>query len=299
MIIALLGAAATWFAVLGVLAYQQQRHRTDVEKRRDLIAAQQRKAARLPIRERLPALLHRFGWDGDWFLPALGASFGYLLCASALTFLGVNSLVGIALSIPLSFAVVQIAVRTVHAKKKTKFQQQLVQALDLFAAQLQAGSGPARAIMRVAPSLPDPLREELIGVIEQTRTGRTLSDAMSDVRTRYPSRAMNSFVATLKLDEMVGGRMAPALEAAAASVRRDFELTAEANAEVAQEKMQFYFILAALGFIGFTMMQSFDDNTRSTLTSGTGMLMLGVGLLNAAIGVWRALKLFNDAKVVG
>jgi len=176
------------------------------------------------------------------------------------------------------------------------FNKQLMQALDLFAAQLKSGLSSVRAMEQVLPSLPQPLRGELAVALERYRTGALLGDSLAEVYDLYPSRAMQMLVVSVRIDEERGGRMADALEQAAENVRRDFELGAEAQAELAQERGQFYGIVGILGFFTYFTIGRADPAAREAYMTMPGLGVLAVAVGNAAFGIIRTLRVFAKAK---
>jgi len=163
-------------------------------------------------------------------------------------------------------------------------------------AQLHAGSSAQLALERIVPNLPDPLRSEFDLALLRKRANMELSDAIAEVAKRYPSRAMDMLVAALRIDEQRGAKMAPALEQAASTVRQDFELRAEAEAEIAQERMQFFGIVGIIGAIVIFMFTRNSADQRDALTSPAGLTMIGAAAGNFVFGILRVLAMLQKAK---
>ena len=149
---------------------------------------------------------------------------------------------------------------------------------------------------QVLPSLPQPLRGELAVALEQHRASRSLGDALEDVNKRYPSRAMQMLVVSVRIDEERGGKLAGALEQAAENVRRDFELGAEAQAELAQEKAQFYGILMILALFVFFTLGTSEPSQKAAFTHGIGLIMMTALTVNLVFGIFRVLQTFKRAR---
>jgi Flp pilus assembly protein TadB len=107
---------------------------------------------------------------------------------------------------------------------------------------------------------------------------------------------MQMLVVTVRIDEERGGKMADALEQAAENVRRDFELGAEAQAELSQEKGQFYGILGILVLFAVIMIGNADPTAKAAYTSMSGFIALAVATANAVFGVVRVLRVFSKAR---
>lgn len=296
LVIALLAGGVAYFAANWFFAARQVAKMTELELRQARINDETRQRSKRSLAERFRLRVRVLGWRGDLAPVLVLLTFMYLLCAVALSVIGFDGLIGVALALPVAAVAAYVAATTITARRKRQFNVQLIQALDLLASQLRAGAGPNRAIEMVLPSLPDPLRSELSGALDQSRAARPLADAIGDIGERYPSRAMSMFVAALKIDQEQGGKITDALEQAAASVRKDFELNAEALAEISQDKAQFFGIVGIVVMIGIYTFSQGDEQTREALTSTMGLTALGLGFANFAFGVFRTLRLFAKAR---
>lgn len=296
-LVALLGASALWCGVMWVGYLRAERNKTELELRQERINDENRKLLSEPLRVRLRAKLASYGWDGSPTPLLLSMLFAYMACGVGLTFVGVTGFAAIVLALPFSTLVAVAAAARAQGKRQAAFNSQLVQALELFAANLKAGAGSTRAIETVLPTLPEPLRGEMSRAMEQHRSRRSLADAVEDIARRYPSNAMRKFVAVLRIDETgKGGEMAPALEEAAASVRRDSELESEAHAEVAEQRGQFFGIIFIIAGIALYMYTASGAQNQQAMRSPMGLLAVGVMGLNFAFGVFRSLRLFAKIK---
>lgn len=289
-------AASVFFLVMWVRGWWVERNKTEIQRRRDQIAAEAERAARGTWRQRLARFADAYGWDGSLTLPLIGLGFFYLLVAGALAVFGIGGIVGVIVALPTSVAALLAVARTMRLRRKRQFNRQLVEALDAFATQLRAGSSAKRAIAKVAPTLPEPLSSEMAWVVAQAETNRKLADAMAELGARYPSKAMRLLVVALRIDDEKGAEIAPAFDSAAATTRREFELSAEAQAEVAQSRFEFYGIVGMMAAIVWIMVSGADSSSRAAYTEPAGLIALGVGLANFAFGVFRIVRILNRAR---
>lgn len=293
---ALCAGGAIFYLVQAWSAWRVESTKTQIEKRREQIDREARKANRKTLPERIAEKARATGWEGDAAPLVLAAAGLYLAVNIVMQVLGVATGLAAFLSLPGSVLVALAFANSSRRRRQNAFNRQLMQALDLFSAQLKGGLSPVRAIEQVLPSLPQPLRGEFAGALEQHRAARSLGDALDQIRQKYPSRAMQMLVVTVRIDEERGGKMADALEQAAENVRRDFELGAEAQAELSQEKGQFYGIVAILGLFAFFTIGRADATAKEAYTSPTGLLVLGGAFANAMFGIYRVLRVFGKAK---
>lgn len=249
---------------------------------------------RRPIKDRLVGRLRLAGWSGGIAPIVTAVGFLYVTCVLAITIVGANQGLATIMGLPACIGIVYLAVLRISMKRQMLFQRQLMPALAMLAAQIEAGNGAERAIEQILPSLEDPLGEELHNALEATVT-LDLVDALGEIGKRYPSRAFMLFLAALEIDQMQGGALAPALREAASMLQRQFELMQEAKAELAQAKMEFYGVFGIISLISIPLLTSDDPTVRSAYYSPTGLTVLFMASLLAATGVWRALLIFRKA----
>ena len=296
LVSSLMFGGAVFFFFKWAQAWRTEAKKTELERRRERIDAETRQMLRQPFGKRIKANLASWGWEGDLAPLFLASSLVYLLVVIVLGVIGLTGVFGAILAFPVSIGAVGLINQSARSRRQRAFGKQLMQALDMFAAQLKGGLSAVRAMEQVLPSLPQPLRGELGQALEQHRASRPLGDALAEVAQRYPSRAMQMLVVAVRIDEERGGKLAGALEQAAENVRRDFELGAEAQAELAQEKAQFFGILAILGvFVVYTISSS-GPTQRAAFTSGVGLISLTIVSANVAIGIFRVLNTFKRAR---
>ncbi len=291
---ALAAAGAAYFAVQWLQATRELAKRSDLERRRAAIEHANRE--RVQVRTRIRAFAAKNGWSGDLTVVGIALIFLYCLVIAALSLISVSGWLAPILGLPVSAFVVAWGVSSTAHRRRTAFNSQLIQALDLLVTQLQAGTSAALALERIVPNLPDPLRTEFDQALVRKRANMELSTAVSEVADRYPSRAMAMLVAALRIDEQRGAKMAPALEQAAHTVRREFELRSESDAEVAQERMQFFAIVGIVGGIVLYSFTSSSDFQREALVSPTGLAIVGLGAANFVFGIFRVLRMLQKAK---
>lgn len=247
------------------------------------------------LKDRLVERLRLAGWSGGLAPIVTATGFLYAACVVAVSVVGVDQNLAIVVGVPLCIGVVYLVVLRISLKRQLAFQRQLMPALSMLAAQIESGNGAERSLEKILPSLEDPLGEELHNALAATVT-MDLVVALREVERRYPSRAFMLFLAALEIDQMQGGALAPALREASAMLQRQFELMQEAQAELAQAKMEFYGVLGIVTFIAIPLLTSDDPTVRSAYYSPTGITVLLLVSLFAAGGVWRAMLIFRKAK---
>lgn len=300
MIINLLLGVAVGFAVYciygWVMTQRALRHMTTIEKANSRIDEARRKEERPANKDRVRLYLVKRGYKGDMTPFFAAVTFGYIVIALAFRLVGASDLVGLLVALPVAFLGTMWGLTMLVVRRKRVFNQQLMQALTLIAAQVEAGNGAQRAIEQVIPSLQDPIRSELSAAMDATVASKDIVKAMKDLEERYPSRAFSMFIAALEIDQAKGGRLEPALRQAASTLQRDFELSQEAVAEISQTRSEFFAVIGIIGLICFSMFVGGGETTQAAYFTPVGLIAVGIGLLNFGLGIWRATRIFNNAK---
>ena len=267
-----------------------------VQRANAVIAESREKESRVPERERLRVWLSAHGWSGSVGPVLAGAGIGYIAVTLALLGLGVGSSGAYLLAAAGCVAISRWAFSFVEGRKQERFRRQLLQLLNLMAAQIEAGSGPQRAMEQIVGQIDEPLGSELRATLAEAGVSKDLIGALRDLERRYPSRALVMLIAALEIDQQNGGRLSPVLRQASATLGREFELSEEALAEISQTRAEFYGIVGIVLFIVMLMFTTSGSVGKETYSSGTGLVILLLAGANFGYGVVRVLRLFNKIK---
>jgi Flp pilus assembly protein TadB len=292
-LISLGGGGVAYFTMMYLLYRVSMRSATAVERHANAVAEARAAEERVPFKTRAVGRLAQAGWYGT-LTPILMAS-GFLYAVVVLAFIVVDlpSLFAAVIGLPASVGLVVLITGRIAARRRRLFQAQLMQALTMLAAQIEAGNGPQRALEQILPSLDDPLGAEMTAALNATVATKDLGEAMRPLALRYPSRAMTLFLAALEIDRLRGGSLAPTLRQAAEVLAKQFELAEETNSEISQAKSEFYTIIGIVSLMAFSLLTGSDANARDAYTSPAGLTVLIIALSNFAFGIWRGLRVFT------
>jgi tight adherence protein C len=128
--------------------------------------------------------------------------------------------------------------------------RELPLALDLLQVAVTAGSTPYRAVELVARWGPPTTGAAFGAVLDATRIGRSLTDALAALATGHPPLAPVAEV--LRVSDRLGAPAAPALTRLAQEVRADLRRRAESRARTLPVKLLFplvFLVLPAFGLL--------------------------------------------------
>lgn len=296
LLIAVPAALAAWFTVLVAVDLRRQAKKPATLAAREARERAEASAAKLSPTQRFSKFLNDLGWEGPIVPLLFGFSTTLVMVAVVLQGFGVPAVATILFGPLVTIASARFIAGAIIRRRRRLFTTQLTTALDMFASQLGQGSSMARVLADVGPALPEPLRSEILFVVDQEQRGRTVSEALSDVQIRYPSRALSLFTAAVKASEERGGRIAPTLEQAAASLRASQELIAEASADVAMEKFQFLGVTGIVGTLCLTTVIRSSGEAREVYTSPLGITALTIASAWFLVGVFVVNRLLAGIK---
>ena len=168
--------------------------------------------------------------------------------------------------------------------------------IGIIAAQIEAGDSINRALDKTVLMVEDPLRREFAAALAQMVGTTTLTTALRSVAVTYPSRAMDLFLAALEIDETMGAKLAPTLRQAQTTLERQFDLAAEATAEISQAKAEFFGITIVMALVAFGMFTSSEGIAREAYASPLGIAVLTGVVANYVFGIVRTARIFGRAK---
>jgi tight adherence protein B len=203
-------------------------------------------------------------------LGLLGAVTGGPLLALALAVLG-----------PLG-ARVLISLRT--GRRQAAFADQLDDSLQLMASSLRAGHSLLRAVDSVSQEAAAPTSEEFARIVNETRVGRDLADALDEVAARMGSDDFTWVAQAIAIHREVGGNLAEVLDVVGHTIRERNAIRRQVKALAAEGKLSAIVLMVLpFGVSGFIMLTNPGYLSMFTETT-TGFVLLAVIALLLVVG---------------
>ncbi|MFD1506681.1 type II secretion system protein F [Georgenia yuyongxinii] len=172
-------------------------------------------------------------------------------------------------------------------KRRRAFADQLDDSLQLLAGSLRAGHSLQQALASVAREAEEPTSEEFARVINETRVGRDLGEALNETAARMGSQDFVWVTQAIAINREVGGNLAEVLDGVAHTVRERHQIRRQIKALAAEGKLSaIVLMLLPVGIVGFLSLTSrsyLAAFTQSPL--GYALMVLGAVLLLVG-GVW-------------
>jgi tight adherence protein B len=169
-------------------------------------------------------------------------------------------------------------------KRRRAFADQLDDTLQLLAGGLRAGHSLLRAIDAVSREAESPTAEEFARVVNETRLGRDLNEALDQTATRMGSEDFSWVAQAIGIHREVGGDLAEVLDEVGHTIRERNQIRRQVASLSAEGKMSAYVLLAlpfvVLGILTLTSPSYVSKFVQSPL----GFLLMGVAIVMLTIG---------------
>ncbi|GAB4083004.1 type II secretion system protein F [Modestobacter muralis] len=203
-------------------------------------------------------------------LVALGSLLGGLVPA---VLLGLGAPVG-----------AKVLLRVRGRRRQAAFADQLDDSLQLMASSLRAGHSLLRALDSVSHEAASPTAEEFARIVNETRVGRDLSDALEEVAARMASDDFTWVAQAIAIHREVGGNLAEVLDTVGHTIRERNAIRRQVQALSAEGKLSAVVLMALpFGVIGFISLTN-PDYLAGFGDSLAGWAMLAVAAVMMTVG---------------
>ncbi len=204
----------------------------------------------------------------------LFGTLGFALSGSPLGFL---------IAVP-AFFLPRLWLKHVQKKRQRKFDEQLVEALQLLASTLKSGYSFLQGMEAVARDLPAPISEEFDLLVKEIGVGARADEALLRLIERVRSADLELVVTAIMIQRTVGGELAGILENIVRTVRERQKIMRDVSTLTAQQRWSGYiigalpiFLMGAIGFVN-------PPYVGELLFTLHGQVMLGFAIVLEAVG---------------
>ena len=173
------------------------------------------------------------------------------------------------------------------SRRQAAFADQLDDSLQLMAGSLRAGHSLLRAVDSVSTEADSPTAEEFARIVNETRVGRDLNDALDEVAERMGSDDFTWVAQAIAIHREVGGNLAEVLDAVGHTIRERNAIRRQVKALSAEGKLSAVVLMALPFGVTFFISMSNPAYLAKFTQSLTGYAMLGAaGLMLLVGGLW-------------
>ena len=185
------------------------------------------------------------------------------------------------LAVPLG---ARLLVRVKAGRRQAAFADQLDDSLQLMASSLRAGHSLLRAVDAVSQDADAPTSDEFARIVNETRVGRDLNDAMDEVAERMGSDDFTWVAQAVAIHREVGGNLAEVLDAVGHTIRERNAIRRQVKALSAEGKLSAAVLMCLpFGILGFIYLTNRSYLAAFT-ESAVGYGMLGVAAVMMVVG---------------
>ncbi|TYP88488.1 type II secretion system F family protein [Blastococcus xanthinilyticus] len=172
-------------------------------------------------------------------------------------------------------------------RRQAAFADQLDDSLQLMASSLRAGHSLLRAVDSVSHEAEAPTSEEFARIVNETRVGRDLNDALDEVAQRMGSDDFTWVAQAIAIHREVGGNLAEVLDAVGHTIRERNAIRRQVKALSAEGKLSAIVLMSlpfgVTAFLSVSNPEYLAKFTESLV--GYGMLA-GAAVMLLVGGVW-------------
>lgn len=218
----------------------------------------------------------------QWMITVLGGGIFYLFTQQWF-FILVGAIIG--------FFFPKWYVRKKQQKRTLQFNEGLADMITTIIGSLRAGFSFPQALKSVVEEASSPIKDEMESVLKEMQYGKSLEDALNDLKERMPSEDLDLMVQAILIQRQVGGNLATVLDKIVETIRERTKIHRQITTLTAQGRLSGYviaFLPVILGFILYLMQPSYIGTLFHNLI---GIIMLTMGLVSGVIGFMMIKKI--------
>ena len=199
-------------------------------------------------------------------------------------------LIGVIVGITAGFLFPGFYIQAATKRLKSKFTDQLVDALMIMSSSFRGGLSLVQAIEAVVDEMPDPINKEFGTVLGENKMGVSLEDALYHLYDRIPSIALQQMITAILLARETGGNLPVIFNRIVTNIRERKKVQQNLDTLTVQGKIQgVVMALLPIGF-GFIVYSANRRIFQNMLESQTGKAMLIYAIISELIGavlIWK------------
>lgn len=221
----------------------------------------------------LPGRLERAGLAGRMepravvFAKLAGGALGCVVAIVAIPSATRLGLIVAAVMVGAGFLSPDALLERAARRRRARLIAALPDALDLLAVGAASGRDPASGLGEVAAAGTGPLAAELGRAVAEVECGRTLRDAIADLRVRVPGAEVGAFAAAIERSRTHGSPLAEQLHLQATALRQDARRRISDHAARAAPKIQLVVALVLVPSVLLTIVAAIVAHSDELLGS--------------------------------
>lgn len=171
-------------------------------------------------------------------------------------------------------------------KREKAFDEQLGDALNLFANSLKAGYSYMQAVASVAKEMPDPLGKEFAILTKEMSLGIDADEALEHMRHRMDSDDLGLMITAIMIQRKTGGNLAEILENISETIRARLTIQGEIRTLTAQGKLSGIIVVLLPFAVALMIYLMSPDYMILLFTHPIGRALVITALISEMIGIY-------------
>jgi tight adherence protein B len=222
--------------------------------------------------------------------PAVIGAVALVLAAPAVVITR-NAAAGVVVAVAV-FVIALSANRRRVTKRRRALEAQFPDALAVVAGALEAGNPLHRSLQILAESGAQPLAGEISLVVAETELGAPLVDAFDRMAGRVGISDVQWFARALRIQQAVGGQLAPLVRTVADVMTARAELEREARVLTAEGRVSAW-VLGALPVLLVLACEAVNPDYLAPMFRGRGLVVLAGCAVSVALGIAWVLRMVD------
>ena len=180
-------------------------------------------------------------------------------------------------------------VRLLRARRRVKFNEQLVDALGTMSNALRAGFSINQAFESVAESGEKPIAQEFTVLLQQMRIGLPFEDALASLDRRVASDDLTLVCTAIDIARKTGGNLTDIFDKISATIRARLRIERRVRTLTAQGRLQGLIVSFMPLVLGLALFALKPDVMKPFLFSFQGAVCIGLTLVFIILG-WLLIR---------
>jgi Flp pilus assembly protein TadB len=180
--------------------------------------------------------------------------------------------------------VAKIVLSAGASRRRATFADQLDDTLQLLAGNVRAGYGVVQALDAVARDAEQPTSDEFARVVNQTRIGRDLNDALMDTAARMRSDDFTWAAQAIAINRETGGNLAEVLQRVSGTIRERGQIRRQVSALSAEGRLSAIVLICLPIAVVFLLLLVSPNYLAPMVESPIGIIAIVAAVLLAIVG---------------
>ncbi len=187
----------------------------------------------------------------------------------------------------------RLLLKILRIRRLERFNSQLVTAMTGMSNALKAGFSIQQAFEAIVKEGENPISQEFAMFLQQLRVGMAFEEALADMDRRMGSDDLTLMIQSIEIARQTGGNLTEVFDRIAETIRERRRIEGKIKSLTAQGKIQGN-VVGAMPFILGLAIYFLDPVMMTTfITSGIGMIVIGIVIVMVAMGMLLIRKIVN------